>query len=199
MSKTVTHWQDRIVDTGELAPSELVGNPLNWRQHPLHQRDALRDMLDQVGWVQQVIVNRRTGRLVDGHLRVQLADEENEQRVPVLYVDLSEEEERLVLASLDPLGALAVANVDQLQTLVDGLGEVPGEDLRGLLDDLLGQYAQPGIPGVDDDEATPVGEEDFWPVIRLQVSYDTFRAFTGWWASQDGDSDDDKVRALLGA
>jgi hypothetical protein len=33
----------------------------------------MRDVLDRVGWVQSVIVNRKTGRLVDGHLRVQLA------------------------------------------------------------------------------------------------------------------------------
>lgn len=201
MTKTAeaatTRWQARIVDAGEVDPRELVANPLNWRQHPLHQREALRDLLDTVGWVQQVVVNRRSGRLVDGHLRAQLAEEEGEERLPVLYVDLSDEEERLVLASLDPLGALAVADVDQLQALMQGLPEVTGDDLRGLLDDLLGQYQPMAAPGADDPDGAPASEEDFWPVIRLQVSYDTFRAFTEWWENRDGESDEDKVRALL--
>jgi hypothetical protein len=34
------------------------------------QEAALAGILGQVGWVQQVLVNRRTGHVVDGHLRV---------------------------------------------------------------------------------------------------------------------------------
>lgn len=64
-------------------------------------------MLDRVGWVQQVIVNQRTGHLLDGHLRVSLALKKNEATIPVVYVDVSPEEERLVLASLDPIAGLA--------------------------------------------------------------------------------------------
>src|SRR5262245_5153725 len=90
-----------------MAPAALVGNPKNWRLHPRHQSDAVTAALDRVGWVQPVIVNKRTGHLVDGHLRVALALSRDEVTIPVSYVDLDEEEERLVLATLDPLGALA--------------------------------------------------------------------------------------------
>ena len=50
-------WESRIVGHGEAAPADLVGNPRNWRTHPKAQRDALAGVLDQVGWVQDVIVN----------------------------------------------------------------------------------------------------------------------------------------------
>ncbi|MCY7417624.1 MAG: hypothetical protein LH650_03855, partial [Chloroflexi bacterium] len=50
-----------------------------------------------MGWVQEVVVNNRTGYLVDGHLRAQLAISRDEATIPVVYVDLSEEEEALVL------------------------------------------------------------------------------------------------------
>lgn len=193
MSVTGSRYRDRIVGHGEAAPADLVANPLNWRQHPLHQRAALREVLDRVGWVQQVVVNRTTGNMVDGHLRAQLALEEQEPAVPVLYVELTEEEERLVLASLDPLAALAVPDVDQLRAL---LGELPEleNDLGGMLDDLIGQYTA-ALPSAA--VADPATEQDFWPVIRLQVSYDTFRAFEGYWAGVPGEDDDAKIRHLL--
>jgi hypothetical protein len=41
--------------------------------------------------------------------------------VPVVYVELSEAEERLVLASLDPLAAMAGAEKEALAALLAGL------------------------------------------------------------------------------
>lgn len=49
--------------------------------------------------------------------------------MPVTYVELSEDEERLVLATLDPLAALAEAERDQLAALLAGL-EPSDEALR---------------------------------------------------------------------
>lgn len=190
-----TGWEHRIVGTGEADPSELRAHPQNWRQHPLHQRQALRELLDRVGWVQQVVINKRTGNLVDGHLRVELATERGERSVPLLYVDLDPDEERLVLASLDPLGALAIPNAESLEALLADLPEIDGDELKGMLTDLLGQF-QRDDPS-ESAEHEPADERDFWPVIRLQVSYDTFRAFTAWWEEQLGEDDDEKVRALV--
>ena len=147
-------WRSRIVDRGEADPADLVLNPKNWRGHPAAQRDALAGLLDQVGWVQDVVVNRRTGRLVDGHLRVELARARSETSVPVVYVDLSEEEEALVLASLDPLAAMATANHEKLVSL---LGEAKANDaaLQSLLSDLaaragMGGNSKDGLTDPDD-------------------------------------------------
>ena len=114
-------WRNRIVGTGDVAPDQLVANPANWRTHPGPQRDALRGSLSEVGWVQQVMVNRRTGFVVDGHARVEEALTRHEPTVPVLYVDLSPEEEALVLATLDPIGAMATRDDAKLAELLDGL------------------------------------------------------------------------------
>ena len=105
--QAVTSWRSRIVGQAELDPATVLPNPLNWRTHPRAQQAALVGVLDEVGWVQQVIINRRTGRLVDGHLRVEAARSRGEPTVPVLYVDLDEAEEALVLATLDPIAAMA--------------------------------------------------------------------------------------------
>jgi len=140
-------WQNRIVGTGEVDPHELTPNPLNWRRHPSTQQAAVREALERLGWVQQVIVNRRTGRLIDGHLRVELARERGE-RVPVLYVDLDESEERLALATLDPLAALAEADDELLAQLLE---DVQLED--GALLDVLADVA--GSEAEGDRAATP--------------------------------------------
>jgi len=70
--------------SGEEAPDQLLANPANWRIHPKAQQDALAGALDAVGWVQQVLVNRPSGFVVDGHARVALALSRGEATVPVL-------------------------------------------------------------------------------------------------------------------
>lgn len=106
---SVDAWRNRIVGEGMVAAAELVPHPQNWRKHPQEQGAVLTQTLDGVGWVQRVIVNRRTGRMLDGHLRAELARRQGEATpVPVVYVDLSEEEERAVLATLDPIASMAL-------------------------------------------------------------------------------------------
>ena len=87
-------YENKIIGTGTEHPEQLLANPYNWRIHPKTQQDALESMLDDVGWVQNVIVNQRTGHVVDGHLRVAVAISREQKEVPVVYVDLDEDEEQ---------------------------------------------------------------------------------------------------------
>lgn len=111
-------WQNRIVKYTEEAPDQLLAHPKNWRTHPGNQAEALRGVLADVGIVQNVIANTRTGYLIDGHLRVMEALKAGQPTVPVTWVDLSEEEEALILATLDPLSALAGTDAAQLDALL---------------------------------------------------------------------------------
>jgi hypothetical protein len=54
-------WRSRIVGEGSEAPDQLVANPGNWRIHLKAQQDALSSVLDEVGWVQRVIVQPHHG------------------------------------------------------------------------------------------------------------------------------------------
>lgn len=111
-------WRNRIVGEGEQAASQFVANPANWRVHPQAQRDAMRGVLNEIGWVQRVIVNKRTGYLIDGHERVEQARQNGDAPVPYVEVDLDEAEEAYVLATLDPIGAMAQASNEQLGALL---------------------------------------------------------------------------------
>jgi len=115
-----TTWRNRITGSGEEAPDQLLANPANWRIHPEPQQDALAGALDAVGWVQQVLVNRRSGFVVDGHARVALALSRGEATVPVLYVDLDPDEEALVLATLDPISTMAGRDDEKLSARMPG-------------------------------------------------------------------------------
>lgn len=117
----MTTWRSRIVETGTADPRSLIANPKNWRKHPKAQADALSGVLGEVGWVQDVIVNRTTGRLVDGHLRVEIAARDNQPTIPVTYVELTEAEEALILATFDPISAMATADAELLRDLLDGV------------------------------------------------------------------------------
>ncbi len=102
-------WRSRIPASTAEDPASPLANPRNWRTHPAAQRRALRWPLDTVGWVQRAMVNRQTGLVVDGHARVALALSRGEPAVPALWVDLSPGEEALVLATPDPIAAMADA------------------------------------------------------------------------------------------
>ena len=183
-------WRNRITGTGEEAPDQLLANPANWRIHPKAQQDALAGALDQVGWVQQVLVNRRSGFVVDGHARVALALHRGEPTVPVLYVDLEPAEEALVLATLDPIGAMAGRDEEKLRAL---LADVSVDDagLLALLGDLAGNDPKAGL--TDPDEV-PVAPDEPWVKTGELYALGDHRLLCG-----DATSPGDVARLLGGA
>jgi DNA modification methylase len=135
LAKSKDPWRNRIIGQGEEDPSLLMANPSNWRIHPKGQSDALNGVLNEVGWVQQIIVNRQTGNMIDGHLRVSLAIKKEEKKVPVLYVDLSQEEEKIILATIDPISSLAITDEKKLNELISEIS-ISDEAVNAMLNDL---------------------------------------------------------------
>jgi hypothetical protein len=131
-------WRNRIVASGEADPAAITDNPLNWRVHPKVQRATVEDSLDKIGWIQRTIINRTTGHLIDGHLRVASAAARGETSIPVDYVELSLEEEKAALASLDPSSAMAVMDGEKLTELLTDF-EFGGGALDAMFDELREQ------------------------------------------------------------
>tara|TARA_R110000824_G_scaffold398348_1_gene602328 strand:+ start:118 stop:624 length:507 start_codon:yes stop_codon:yes gene_type:complete len=132
-------WENRITGEAAVDPATLTANPLNWRTHPKNQREALRGSLDSLGWVQRIIVNTTTGHVVDGHARLEEALATREAEVPVVYVELTEDEERQALATLDPISALAGAESAALDDL---LASVISADVPGALAEMLADLGE---------------------------------------------------------
>jgi hypothetical protein len=158
----MTDWQNRIISTALVRADSFLANPANHRLHPKAQQEALGVAVEHVGLVAPVIVNKRTASewgidagietLLDGHLRVTMALRKGDAtELPVVYVDLLPDEERIVLASLDAIGAMAVEDPEKMAELIQS---VESEDAAIL--ELLSACAGEKLPDVD--EAVPAGE-----------------------------------------
>lgn len=127
-------WRSRIVGQETVAAGQLLAHEDNWKVHGRPQQSAMRALLGhELGWLQSVIVNKRSGKVIDGHMRVQVALTNGEDTpVPVTYVDLSPKEERLALLSFDQVGAAAGRNDEAYDALLVGVTDLT-EDLAGVL------------------------------------------------------------------
>lgn len=112
-------WKNRIIGYGEAEPDQLLANPNNWRIHPKYQQDALLGVLNEVGIVQNIIVNQQTGFVVDGHARIALAMRNGQKTIPVTYVDLTAAEEELIIMTFDPIDAQAATDKVKLEELLN--------------------------------------------------------------------------------
>ena len=161
-------WANRITGHGTEAPDQLLANPHNWRVHPAYQQEALTGVLEQVGLVQQVVVNKTTGHLVDGHLRAALAVRAGQPTLPVVYVELSRAEEALVLATLDPVAALALPDGEKVRELLEIAGS-ENQAVLALLEDLARQAHLVGLPVSEETQPVPAPPEN--PVSKLGDLY----------------------------
>ena len=136
----------------------LAENPANWRTHPQGQTDALKELIGDpdIGWAGACLYNERTKRLIDGHARKNAVAPET--LVPVLIGDWSEEAEKKILLTLDPLAGMAVADTAALESL---LAEVNLDEagLAGLYESLVAQVADVEVGG--ETTNTTVAPKDF--------------------------------------
>jgi hypothetical protein len=126
-------WQNRIIGLEWKPANQLLANPLNPREHPAIQREALRGSLDTLGWYDVVIENRLTGYLIDGHARVEEALTRDENMlVPVLVVEMAENEHDTASVGHDWITQLATYNRDNLDMLLQRVN-TDNEGLQAML------------------------------------------------------------------
>ena len=89
-------WRNRIVGQATRNPLSLVPNPYGQVEPLDFELDMAWGTLEKIGWFLPVIVNQVTGHIVDGHSRVTMAITRGEALVPVMYLELSIDEERCV-------------------------------------------------------------------------------------------------------
>jgi hypothetical protein len=128
--------RDRIKGFRRVPARELLRHPNNWRRHPAAQAAALRGLLAEIGYADALVVRELSdGRLmiINGHLR---AETTPDAIVPVLVLDVTEEEANKLLLVLDPLAAMAERDADRISQL---LATVRTEDRA--VEDLLRRTA----------------------------------------------------------
>lgn len=131
-------YRNRIIGLEYVNSRDLTAHPGNWRDHPKPQVDALRGVLAEVGIAGALLAYhsaRAGGKLVtiDGHLRKDAAPQE----WPVLVLDVTDAEADYILATHDPLSAMAQADAAALDALLESVnsGEAAVQEmLAGLAD-----------------------------------------------------------------
>ena len=128
--------RNRIKTLEYIHTRDLVAHPGNWRDHPKAQADALLGVLKEVGIAGALLAyrsERQGGALVviDGHLRKDAAP----TKWPVLVLDVNDEEADYLLATHDPLAAMATADAGALDALLSSVqsGEAA---VQAMLNDL---------------------------------------------------------------
>ena len=137
--------RDRVKELRRVPASELRANPKNWRTHPPAQEAALKGVLAEIGFADAMIARETEDglELIDGHLRREVM---GDQEVPVLVLDVTEEEADKLLLTYDPLAAMAHADMDSLLALAS-----------------LAEFESPAV--FDMLEALINGERDVMPML----------------------------------
>lgn len=153
--------RDRIRELRRVPASDLIPNPKNWRTHPAAQQDALRGVLAEIGMADAVLARELPDgslMLIDGHLR---AETLASAKVPVLVLDVDEAEADKLLATFDPLSAMANSDAVQLDALLRTV-QTGNESLQQMLADTAAQaglytdqWEGKGVQDVDE-----IGEYD---------------------------------------
>lgn len=162
--------RDRVKELRRVPAGELLPNERNWRKHPKAQQEALQGILAEIGYAGALIAYETPKglKLIDGHLR---ASTTPETEVPVLVLDVDDAEAAKLLASLDPLAAMAEADAGALDSLLRDVqtgNQALADMLTNLADEAGCEWAKEQQKEVIEDEvpeppADPVTKPgDLW-------------------------------------
>lgn len=141
----------------------ITRHPRNWRTHDDRQKQAIQESIARHSWLRPFLYNATTGRLLDGHCRLDVVDPQ--EVVPVQVVELDVATEREVLLKLDPLSALAGRDEAILADLYAEVRPTVEDDsaTAAVLDWLAAGEAADGEASAD--EPPPPAEPDVCCVI----------------------------------
>ncbi len=147
--------RDRIVELRRVPADQLIASPKNWRTHPAAQRLALGGLMEEIGFADVLLVRETPDGLVliDGHLR---AEEVGSMDVPVVVLDLNEEEADKLILTLDPLAGMAGADAEALTSLLASV-TTESDAVQAMFDDLAktASALMPPKEGETDPDAVP--------------------------------------------
>lgn len=146
---TEAPFRDRVRELRRVRAGDLKAHPRNWRTHDKAQRSALSAMLDEIGFAGALVAREdESGELViiDGHLRSGM---DANALLPVLVTDLDESEADKLLATYDPIAAMAGTDQNNLRELLGSI-RTDNDDVAALLASVSNQA--PVAKVVDEDE-----------------------------------------------
>lgn len=121
--------RNRIKTHRKVRAGDLVPHEWNFRQHPEHQKTALAAIYEEVGFARSLLAYELPDgrlKLIDGHLR---RDFDPNQEVDVEILDVTDDEARKLLLTIDPLASLAEPQ-DQIRQRLMEITPASSQDLE---------------------------------------------------------------------
>jgi hypothetical protein len=161
-----------IEDLAWVRVGDLIEHEKNWKTHPERQLKMLAEDIGSgdnagkgtVGWAGASLYNITTNKLLDGHGRKKLFEQDPDTIVPILRGQWTPEEELIVLRNLDPITSLYEVDTKALRELNDDIEEMrkgmeeelseKQSQVLGEMNELMDQYAD-YIDAVPENSAIP--------------------------------------------
>jgi hypothetical protein len=137
--------RNRIKSHRKVRAGDLLEHEWNFRTHPEHQKSALAAIYNEVGFARSLLAfELPDGRLklIDGHLR---RDFDPDMEVDVEILDVTEEEARALLLTIDPLAQLAQTQ-EQIHQRLQDITPIDDADLQALWKAQAEQLLDPSPP-----------------------------------------------------
>src|ERR687891_68167 len=136
----MTNQQTQEIAITQVPISELRPDPANPRRISDQELESLTRSIREFGFVQPVVARREDKTVIGGHQRLIAARRLGLKQVPVVFLDLSSEQARLLNLGLNRIGG--TWDQELLARLLAELKEVPDVDLShsGFSEDELKKY-----------------------------------------------------------
>lgn len=149
----------RTLKAAQLKPADY--NPRRDLQPEDAEYQKLRRSIEEFGYVEPIIWNERTGRVVGGHQRLKVLLEKGAEEIEAVVVDLDEKNEKILNALLNKVKGRW--DIGKLADLLQELDEAGAMDLTGFedweLQSLLMQYDHIKDPMEEDFSGYDDGKE----------------------------------------
>lgn len=149
---------------------KLVQHPRNNNRHPEEQIERLAKIIEARSWRNPIIVSKRSGYIVCGHARLEVAKRLAMDAVPVDYQDfLDEAEEYQYLTSENAISRWSEIDLNAVKIDIEDLG---------LTDTDLDLFGLPDLSFGEEDDLDLEDSEDVDEKVNFIIKCDSIAEFT---------------------
>lgn len=157
-------YRNRLIGLEYVKAEDLIPHEANYRVHGGAQRAAMEAIFREIG-VAAATIGYRTSegvKLIDGHLRQDILEG---TEVPVLMLDLDDDEAAKLLRVFDPVGDMAEIDKEMADSLTRSI-DFDSEALSNLFDEPAARHYPSGTAAIYKDRPPQLA----WVVLSIPIS-----------------------------
>lgn len=168
----------------EYDPAYPIGELREHEDNPNQGDDALvAELIDANGFYGAIVVQKSRQRIIAGHTRWRAAKERGAETIPVVLIDVNDDEADRILLGDNRARDRASYNLDQLRAITDRLGQtergLEGTGFSESVLDLL--HGAAPLPDPNDPLPSPAGPRPSLADRFAAPPFSVLDARAGWW------------------